>query len=190
MPIFFAFSLLYFFSSSLLLSLSFFLSFVLLFFLCSSLFLLRLRSGLYVILVAKKNTKTPLMQKGSSSKGDEISGPCSMHRKTRSGYKDVIEKLQEKIFLLETYKHEEGKSKAVHEGVRRTEAWLHSFLTSAIEGGGVSFTSKRSYPRHYCVAGWVNPSAELNALEKYLLRDDNRVRISVTILTDLCQNVW
>ena len=49
------------------------------------------------------------MQKGSSNKGDEMSGTCSMHRKMRSGYKDLIEKLQKKIFLLETYEYEEGK---------------------------------------------------------------------------------
>ena len=101
-------------------------------FLCFPLFLLlRPCSGLYVTLVAKVNTKTVLMQKGSSNKGDEMSGTCSMHRKMRSGYKDLVEKLQENIFLVETYEYEEGKSKAVHEGVRGTEAWLHSFLTSA-----------------------------------------------------------
>jgi hypothetical protein len=69
-----------------------------------------------------------------------------MHRKMRSGYEVLIETLQEKIFLLETYAYEEGKSKAVQEGVREKEAWLHSFLTSALDGG-VSFTPKRSYPR-------------------------------------------
>jgi hypothetical protein len=51
----------------------------------------------------------------------------------KSGYKYLIEILQKKTFLVETYKYEEGKSKAVHEGVRGTEARLHSFLTSAID---------------------------------------------------------
>jgi hypothetical protein len=55
-----------------------------------------------------------------------------MHRKMKSEYKDLIEILQEKIFLVETYKYEEEKSKTVHEGVRETEVWLHSFLTSAL----------------------------------------------------------
>jgi hypothetical protein len=81
-----------------------------------------------------------------------------MHRKMKSGC-DLIEVLQEKIFLAETYEYEEGRSKAVHEGVRKTEAWLHSFLTSALDGGGISFTPKQSYPRYHCLTGWVNPTA-------------------------------
>ena len=56
----------------------------------------------------------------------------------KSGNKDLIEIFQEEIFLVETYKYEEGNSKAVHEGVRETEAWLHSFLTSALDEGGLA----------------------------------------------------
>jgi len=56
-----------------------------------------------------------------------------MHRKMKSGYKYLIEMLQKKTFLVETYKYEEGKCNAVHESVRGTEARLHSFLTSAID---------------------------------------------------------
>ena len=75
--------------------LTFFLSFVLLFSLCFSfLLLLRFCSSLYVTLVAKMNTKTLLMHKGSSNYGDEMSRTCSTHRKMRSGYKYLIEKLR------------------------------------------------------------------------------------------------
>jgi hypothetical protein len=49
------------------------------------------------------NAKTLLMQKKSSNYDHEMSGMCSMHRKMRSGYKVLIERPQEKIFLVETY---------------------------------------------------------------------------------------
>jgi hypothetical protein len=49
-----------------------------------------------------------------------------------------MEILQEEIFPVETYKYEEGNSKAVHEGVRETEARFHSFLPSALHEGDLA----------------------------------------------------
>jgi len=68
-----------------------------------------------------------------------------MHRKMRSGYKNLIEKLQKKkIFLVETYEYEEVKNKAVHEGVRGNGDMAPTIPNLGNRWRGVSFPPKRS----------------------------------------------